>query len=76
MKHIDTESWQEFKIEDLFDSQTGDTDLKKPHLNSKGHAVITSGLNNMGVFGYSDEPAKIIKKNTITVDMFGYAIFR
>ena len=76
MKPIDTKTWQEFKIEDLFDSQTGDTDLKKPHLNGKGHAVITSGLNNMGVFGYSDEPAKIIKKNTITVDMFGYAIFR
>ena len=76
MKPIDTKTWKEFKIEDLFDSQTGDTDLKKPHLNGKGHAVITSGLNNLGVFGYSDEPAKIIKKNTITVDMFGYAIFR
>ena len=76
MKPINTTTWNEFKISDLFDSQTGDTDLKKPHLNGKGHAVITSGLNNMGVFGYSDEPAKIIKKNTITVDMFGYAIFR
>ena len=76
MKPIDTKTWKEFKVGDLFDSQTGDTDLKKPHLNGKGHAVITSGLNNMGVFGYSDEPAKIIKKNTITVDMFGYAIFR
>ena len=76
MKHIDTKSWAEFKVGDLFDTKNGDTDLKKSHLNGEGHAVITSGVNNMGIAGYSDKKARIISKNTITVDMFGYAVFR
>lgn len=60
----------------MFTSQNGDFDIKKIHINGKGEYVITAGLSNNGVLGKSDVNAKIFKKNTITVDMFGNAFYR
>ena len=68
--------WGEFRIGDLFDVLSGDTDIQKKHINGKGEFVITSGLNNNGILGRSDIRAKIIPKNTFTIDMFGYAFYR
>ena len=61
---------------DLFTSQNGDFDIQKTHINCKGEYVITAGLSNNGILGKSDVNAKIFKKNTITVDMFGNAFYR
>ena len=71
-----TEEWKEFKIGDLFDSESGDTDIKQEDINNSGYPVITSGTENFGILGSSTIKAKLIDKNTITVDMFGNVYFR
>ncbi len=38
--------------------------------------MITAGLSNNGVLGKSDVQAKIFKKGSITIDMFGAAFYR
>lgn len=60
----------------MFTSQNGDFDIQKTHMNDKGTYVVTAGLTNNGVLGKSDIKAKVFKKNTITVDMFGNAFYR
>lgn len=69
-------TYREFKIGDLFDGASGDTDLKKEHLNGEGYPVITAGVDNLGVAGYSSVNAKILPANSLTVDMFGNCYFR
>lgn len=68
--------WGEYTLGDLFTSQNGDFDIQKTHINGKGDYVVTAGLSNNGVLGKSDVNARIFKKNTITVDMFGNAFYR
>ncbi len=68
--------WGEYRIEDLFDSSNGDTDIQKKHINNKGYLVITSGVSNNGILGKTDVNAKIFDSGTITVDMFGLAFYR
>ena len=68
--------YKEFRIGELFSSLTGDTDLKKEDLTPEGIPLITSGLENSGVAGLTNKKAKIIPKNTITVDMFGNVYYR
>jgi Type I restriction modification DNA specificity domain len=68
--------WGKYRLGDLFESYNGDYDIKKEHINDKGNYVITAGLTNNGVLGKSDIKARVFSKNTITVDMFGYAFYR
>jgi hypothetical protein len=68
--------FKDFRIGSLFDSDTGDFDIQQKHINGKGHYVINSGVTDMGIKGKSDIGAKIFPRNTITVDMFGYAFYR
>lgn len=68
--------WKEFKIAELFESQNGDFDIQKTHLNNRGHLVVSSGLENAGVVGKTDIKAKIFPKHTITCDMFGNVFYR
>lgn len=67
---------REFKLENLFISESGDTDLQKAHINGLGYNVVSSGLENNGVIGKTDVKAKVLKSNTITIDMFGNAFYR
>ena len=67
---------REFIFSDLFTSQTGDTDIQKKDINGKGCYVVSAGLSNHGIIGKTDMEAKVIDKNTITVDMFGNAFYR
>lgn len=69
-------TFREFKVGDLFDGASGDTDIKKEHLNDEGYPVITAGVDNLGVAGYSSINAKILPENSLTVDMFGNCYFR
>ncbi len=73
MKNI---KWEDYKLDTLFDSFNGNFDIQKEHINGIGDYVITSGLTNNGILGKTDVEAKIFDKNTITVDMFGFAFFR
>lgn len=67
---------REFIFSDLFTSQTGDTDIQKKDINGNDCYVVSAGLSNHGIIGKTDRKAKVIKKNTITVDMFGNAFYR
>lgn len=67
---------REFIFSDLFTSQTGDTDIQKKDINGNGCYVVSAGLSNHGIIGKTDREAKVIDKNTITVDMFGNAFYR
>ena len=73
MKNV---KWGEYKLGELFDSTNGDFDIQKEHINGKGEYVITAGLTNNGILGRTNIKAKILKKGTITVDMFGFAFYR
>jgi hypothetical protein len=60
----------------LFESFNGDFDIKKEHINGIGDYVITAGLTNSGILGKTNIKAKLFDKNTITIDMFGFAFYR
>lgn len=65
-----------FKISELFISENGDFDIQQKHINGQGFYVVSSGEQNCGIIGKTDIKAKILNKNTITIDMFGNANFR
>lgn len=67
---------KKFRIGDLFCGYSGNTDIKKTHINGKGYPVVSSGLENTGILGFSDIDARIFPSNTITIDMFGNVFFR
>ncbi|WP_322913032.1 restriction endonuclease subunit S [Mycoplasmopsis felis] len=69
-------TWKEYRIGDLFESENGDFDIQKSHINNNGYFVITSGLMNNGILGKSDVLSKIFREQTITVDMFGNVFYR
>lgn len=63
--------YDKFKIEKLFDSENGNIDIQQKHINGKGIYVVSSGEQNNGIIGKTDLEAKVFKKNSITIDMFG-----
>ncbi|RBP97322.1 hypothetical protein CRD60_07550 [Bifidobacterium aemilianum] len=65
-----------FTLEDLFESSTGDIDLQQKDVNGKGCFLINSGLDNRGIKGRTDRPARVFPANTITVDFWGNAYYR
>ena len=76
MSNIDTSSWKEFKLYELFSAESGDFDIKKEHINGLGVEVVTAGETENGILGKSDITAKIFDGNTITIDMFGKCTYR
>lgn len=76
MREIDTSGWKEFRVGDLFDSKTGSFDIQPQHLSDDGTLVVSAGTANNGIIGRTEVDVAPISGNTITVDMFGHAIFR
>ena len=76
MSNIDTSSWKEFKLDELFSAESGDFDIKKEHINGLGVDVVTAGETENGILGKSDIMAKVFDGNTITIDMFGKCTYR
>lgn len=71
--------WKEakkFKLDELFDSETGNVDIKKDDIGSSGINVVSAGTGNCGIAGKTTLPSKTFSKNTITVDMFGNAFYQ
>lgn len=68
--------YEEYTIGKLFSSQNGDTDLQRCDISGTGIPVITSGIDNDGILGLTDREARVIRANSITIDMFGNAFFR
>lgn len=73
---IQAVKWGKYKLVNLFTSQNGDFDIQKTHINNKGIYVVTAGIINNGILGRTDVKAKVFKKNTITIDMFGNTFYR
>ena len=73
---IQNVKWGKYKLEDLFESSNGNYDIQRKHINGVGDYVVTSGLTNNGIMGKSDVIAKVFKRGTITVDMFGLVFYR
>lgn len=69
-------AFKKYKISTLFDYQSGNTDLKKEHINGKGFPVVSSGVENTGIIGFTDVEARILPACSITVDMFGNVYYR
>ena len=65
-----------FILENLFSTETGDIDLQQSDINDRGTYFINSGLQNNGIKGKTDKPAKIFPANTITIDFWGNAFYR
>lgn len=65
-----------FKLGQLFESQTGDVDLQQKDVNDKGYFFINSGVENQGIKGKTDKPARVFKAGTITIDFWGNAYYR
>lgn len=68
--------WGEYRLGDLFEAQTGDVDLQQKDCNGKGEYLVNSGLDNCGIKGRTNRPAKVFPANTITVDFWGNAFYR
>ncbi|MDD6451008.1 MAG: restriction endonuclease subunit S, partial [Lachnospiraceae bacterium] len=59
--------FKKFALSTLFTSSTGDVDLQQKDINGKGEFFINSGMENNGIKGRTDRPARIFPANTITV---------
>ena len=69
-------AYKDFKIEDLFSAQTGDTDLQQKDINGRGTLFVNSGVEGLGIKGKTDREAKVFDSNTITIDFWGNAYYR
>lgn len=67
---------KKFTIGSLFECSKGDIDLQQKHINGKGCYFINSGLDNRGIKGKTDMPAKVFPPNTLTIDFWGNAYYR
>lgn len=76
MSNIDTSSWKEFRLDELFSAESGDFDIKKEHINGLGVDVVTADETENCILGKSDIIAKVFDGNTITIDMFGKCTYR
>ena len=68
--------WKEFHLGKLFVADKGDVDLQQKDINGKGYYFINSGVDNLGIKGRTDRPAKVFPANSITIDFWGYAYYR
>lgn len=75
---LDDVEWGEFRIKDLFEIILSKGDNKANLLKDGQIPLVSSGFNNNGITKFvetGDGISEIIKKYTITVDMFGMAFF-
>jgi hypothetical protein len=66
----------EFKVGEVFECEKGDVDLQQRDINRKGELFINSGLENKGIKGRTDRPAKVFPAGTLTIDFWGNAFYR
>lgn len=77
MNRIDTNSWNEFKLIDLFDIILPIGDIQAQKIEDGNIPLVSSGKNNNGICKYiiNTTQSNILPSNSITVDMFGKAFF-
>lgn len=68
--------FKKFTIGSLFECSKGDVDLQQKDINGEGCYFINSGIDNRGIKGKTDRPARVFPPNTITIDFWGNAYYR
>lgn len=77
---IDTSTWKEFRVGDLFTVELAKGDIQLAEMDLGNVAFVSSGGTNNGIAGYissiGDGKSEIFPSNRITVDMFGNAFYQ
>ena len=75
MSKIDTSSWREYKVGDIFEILLSHSDWQKKDFTGGTIPLVSSGKTNNGVVAKVPltENAELFKGGCITVDMFGQA---
>ena len=71
MTNIDTSSWKEFSLSDLFGVPEHGTRLVKEKRIHGDIPLVTAGFNNQGIAEYISNPEQKTFNGGITIDMFG-----
>lgn len=73
---VDTNSWGEFVVGELFDAVTRGTRLKKSDRKSGSTPLVTAGSENQGIAEHILENKELFEGITLTIDMFGNVFAR
>lgn len=77
MKHpVDTSTWGEFKVGELFDDIGRGTRIKKQDRTAGETPLVTAGYENQGVAEYIRKNKELFRGPVLTIDMFGNAFAR
>ena len=68
---VDTKSWAEFKVGDLFEKISRGTRLKKANRITGDKPLLTAGGYNNGVSEYIEKHDVLYTGTNLTIDMFG-----
>ena len=68
--------WQEYRLDELFDSIAQGRRLKKQDQVSGKLPFVMAGVTNTGVVDYVGNEVRIFPKNSLTVDIFGNVFYR
>ena len=76
MAEIDTSSWKEFRLDDLFGDPIRGTRLVKEQRVAGDIPLITAGFTNQGVAEFISNEEQKTFNGGLTIDMFGNCFFR
>ena len=76
MSNVDTSSWREFKLDELFGKPIRGTRLVKEQRVTGNIPLITAGFNNQGVAEFISNEEQTTFDGGLTIDMFGNCFYR
>ena len=76
MAEMNTSSWKEFRLDELFDNPIRGTRLVKEQRIAGDIPLITAGFTNQGVAGFISNEEQKTFNGGLTIDMFGNCFFR
>lgn len=69
-------SYNSFRLEELFESLSGDMDIQKRDLGEEGVNVVSAGVASYGIVGRTTANARQVCQCSLTMDMFGNVFVR
>ena len=76
MSGIDTSSWKEFRLDELFGEPIRGTRLVKERRVIGDIPLVTAGFNNQGIAEFISNEEQITFNSGLTIDMFGNCFYR
>lgn len=76
MSNIDTSSWKEFSLYELFGEPIRGSRLTKERRIAGNIPLVTAGLNNHGVAEFISNEDQTTFNSGLTIDMFGNCFYR